>query len=122
MSVLNHAVDVLLGATWNGSALAHAHIDDEAALVLLLEESSNRIVFVERLSWQWCNPDGAINVLLGEKINTFEVINVDLASQVGCSHTLVELYLVELRQEIVLNPKFLQLLLATCLRKNKLLK
>ncbi len=121
VSVLNHAVDVLLGATWNGSALAHAHIDNEAALVLM-EEFSNNVLLVERGSRQWCNPDGAINVLLGEKVDTFEVVNVDLASQVGCGHTLVELYLVELGQEIVLYPKFLQLLLATCLRKNKLLK
>lgn len=96
VSILHHAVDVLLGAAWDGSALANANVDDETALVLLLEESGNSFLLVDNCGRHWCNPDGAIYVLLCKQVYSLEVVHVDLAGQIGSCDALVKLDLVEL--------------------------
>lgn len=104
MSILHNAVDVLTGAAWHCATLTHADIDNETAVVPLLEEVSGLDLLGERLGGHGGHPDRAIDELLGEQVDTLEVVNIDLASKVGLVELLVELDLVELAQEVVLDP------------------
>jgi len=125
MSVLHDAIDVALGPARDSPASTKAHINDKAALVTLLEEFGDLgLLFLEYglLEGHGSDPDRPVNELFGEQAHTLEFVNVDLASHLGLNEGLVELELVELAQEVALDPHLLQLLHAAGLRKNHLVK
>jgi len=82
VSILNDAVDVLRGSTLDSPTFADTNVDNESALMLLLEEISEvgfhgmlRVGIRNR-----CNPDGLICSFFCEKIDALKVINIDLSS------------------------------------------
>lgn len=115
MSVLHDAEDVFARTTWHGTTLTHANIDDEATVVALLEELSSADFLLKSRAWHWSNPNRAIDGLLTKQVDSFKDINVDLACHVGSIEPVVQLNLVELAQEVVLDPELFQLLRTACL-------
>ena len=131
MSELDDAVDVLSGSAGDGATLTHADVNHESTVVQVFlawllsrlhEELSRADRSLERASGHGSDPDRTIDELLRKQIDVLKVINVDLARQIGLIELLVELDLVELAQEVVLDPELLQLLCATSLREHELVE
>ena len=131
VSELDDAVDVLSGSAGDGTTLTHADVNHESTVVQVFltrlisrlhEELSRADRSSERASGHWSNPDRTIDELLCEQIDVLKVINIDLARQIGLIKLLVELDLVELAQEVVLDPELLQLLCTASLREHELVE